>query len=386
MIRSSLFILLTVLWTRRILVAALVLQAQTSTSPNKDLIIGTRPSPLAIAQAEAISYALKSNNSNAEIVIQGIQAKGDYTTDENSPVETKKNIPLAVASVDFTSTLDEAVLNGQVDMAVHSLKDIPPTHRWREGLTIACHLPREDPLDVLISRQSNGQPPTINSLPQNAKVGTSSVRRQAQLLALRPDFELVNVRGNIETRLRALTEDPPTVDILVLAQAGLNRLNRQKQIKDIDVSSLCISPISPEEMLPGACQGIVAVVCRSGDSSTISLLQKINNRNSSIAAAAERSFLDALDSFSPENYQGTIPWKGRPPLAAFMEKQTHKHDSKEVWQFRGLLAHPNGTRVIRICETITTSCRKGFTIEEARNLGNNCAQKLLEEAGSEFYR
>ena len=350
--------------------------------------IGTRPSPLAKVQAQAVADLLQKSGADAssrnddksstrasavQCTIEEIQTTGDYS----SRTAGAKDLPLAVQAVDFTGALDDALLNHQIDAAVHSLKDIPPTSRWRQGLYISCHLAREIPQDVLVGRYSS-----IESLPPNAKVGTSAMRRQAQILALRPDLDLINVRGNVETRLGVLRDG--SVDALILAQAGLDRLLRSSEGRD-KVNDIPYHPIPSNDILSAACQGIVAVVCRADDSTTRQWMAKINDKDSSIAAAAERSFLDALDSFSPSHYgqDATISWKGRPPLAAFMDKIASKSDEiigREQWTFQGLLARPDGSKVVR--ESQTTDI---VSVEAAAKLGRHVAETILQKAGKDFY-
>jgi len=201
--------------------------------------IATRPSPLALTQAEAISAALRLADPSVTTELVRISSSGDQSG------ATTQDAPLAKAPPDFVSSVDDAVLQGTADLGVHSMKDLPPSGRWRTAseLLIACHLPRACPLDVLVGGG------TLASLPSGARIGSASVRRQAQLLWARPDLEPVNLRGNVQARLAALavpvsaepnmaakvsqsaTDAPGTVaggaerlDALVLARAGLERL------------------------------------------------------------------------------------------------------------------------------------------------------------------
>lgn len=346
--------------------------ALVETTQKNTIRIGARPSPLAQVQAKAVADALDSSSSSkVQTTLLTIRADGDHT----AKAAGTQSLPLAVSSVDFTGSLDEALLSGRIDVAVHSLKDIPPTARWRgkDELKMAGHLPREDSRDVLV-----GPYKSIADLPPNAKVGTSSVRRQAQLLGLRPDLNLVNLRGNVQTRLGALEDG--TVDGLILAQAGLNRLQQQQSssASDIIQEGWC-HPIPFQDLLSGACQGIVVAVCRADGSVALDYLTQINDSDSSIAAAAERAFLDALDSFSPSKYEGSsVGWTGRPPLAAHMEQT-----DKGGWRFEGLLARPDGSRVIRERQH---SDKKDLSIEEASTIGTTTAEKIMEEAGLDFYQ
>jgi hydroxymethylbilane synthase len=207
---------------------------------------------------------------------------------------------------------------------------------------------------------------------------------------MRKDLELVNLRGNVGSRLKALEDG--TVDALLLAAAGLNRLlsndgggagaGRKNQM----VQNLFWRDIPSEDILSGSCQGIVATTCRSSDSTTLNLLREIDHHDSSIAAAAERAFLDGLDSFRPTLYEGSTGWIGRPPLAALMMKRGLDDDAIEKgdsgWTFRGLLARPDGLTVIKTFKTT----HGALSIDDARALGKEQAEKLLLEAGPDFYR
>jgi hydroxymethylbilane synthase len=403
----------------------------TTTTP-KIIRIGTRPSPLAKIQAKAVAKALKNiltKKSNCEVEIQiidilttGDQSQASSSSSSSSPSPSVVQAqPLAVQSVDFTGALDSALLHNEIDIAVHSLKDIPPSTRWchRHGhrIEIASCLKREDPLDVLVvsmvttatntvshfnSESKASNPPNyapgegldlcIQNLPRNARVGTSSVRRQAQLLSMRKDLELINLRGNVGARLKALEDG--TVDALLLAAAGLNRLlsndgggaEAGARKKNQMASNVCWRDIPSEDILSGSCQGIVATTCRSLDSTTLNLLREIDHHDSSIAAAAERAFLDGLDSFRPTLYEGSTEWIGRPPLAALMTKRGLDDDAIEKWDsgwtFRGLLARPDGLTVIKTLKTT----HGALSIDDARALGKEQAEKLLLEAGPDFYR
>ena len=380
-----------------------------SMSMQTNIRIGTRPSPLARIQAKSVAKTLQQKtkyNDNLNVQVIDCLTAGDKT----SPKATIHNSPLAVKSIDFTGTLDRALLSNEIDIAVHSLKDIPPSSRWCDGLEIACCLPREDPKDVLVRLNDNEQSCTsthfrISDLPLGTSVGTSSARRQAQLLALRDDLELVNLRGNIGARLESLKSGE--VDALILAAAGLKRLltienpeerNDGNSLRICDEFEWCSIP--PEDMLSGACQGIVAVICRSTDTATIDRLRDINDFDASIAAAAERSFLDAVDSFRPSIYreggESSLSWKGRPPLASLMMKSeddecnsTQITDKKMVgdpqkeqkWTFRGLLARSDGSRVLTSLQTAPS----GITLQDAKKIGNACAERLLKRAGPNFY-
>jgi hydroxymethylbilane synthase len=323
------------------------------------LRIGTRSSKLAQKQARRFQELLEFKHStNTELV--PIDASGDKA------ISSTQNLPLAIQGVDFTGALDEALADGNVDVVVHSLKDIPPDNRWRinadeSKIMIGAYLgPRENPLDVLVSKEYQ----SIQSLPIGATVGSASVRRQAQLLACRPDLEITNIRGNVDARLAAL--DRVEIDGLILAYAGLNRLG----ILLDDQNRYRCNQIPAYVLLPGAGQGIIAITCRTKDTNTISLLQEIDNDDNRIAATSERSFLDAVDHLSP--------WSGRPPVAALM---TPPDNEEEFWHFRGLLATPDGSKVLTVNETMHGShCNEA----DAFKLGRVAAKDLLKQAGAHF--
>jgi hydroxymethylbilane synthase len=317
--------------------------------------IGTRPSPLACVQAEAVAKVLTKADSSLRVEIVELLTAGD----SKGGIQKIQDVPLALRAIDFTGALDAALKNALIDLAVHSLKDIPPTDRWQEGLFISCPLPREDPADVLV-----GPYPSLSSIPRGSTIGTSSIRRQAQLLSIlgKDGVEVRNVRGNLHARLQTLEDG--TVDALILAHSGLKRLSLS--------ASIPYYRIPPEEMLPGACQGIVGAVCLDQNDKLKRLLLKQMNHDATIAASAERSFLDCLDSSSP--------WVGRPPLAGLMQRCSGlKGDGG--WVFRGLLARPDGKQVLRASEILSEDC----SIEDAVEVGARIGSELLLKAGSNFY-
>ena len=316
------------------------------------LRIGTRPSALAIVQAEAVAKVLVDSDPSIEPLIVPIDVDGDISKGELPIVQ---DVPLALRGVDFTGALDTALAKGDIDVAVHSLKDIPPQHRWHhgDGFTITCPLPREDPADILL-----GPYQSLQEIKSGSNIGTSSIRRQAQLFAIcgGKDIQVVNVRGNIDARLRALEER--SVDALILARSGVNRLK-------LDIP---YTRISPDEMLPGLCQGIVAAVVSSTGSNHGNWME---DHDAKIAASAERAFLNRLDASSP--------WEGRPPLAGLMERTTSSSDGK--WVFRGLLARPDGAQVLRVMKEVSGEC----TSSEAAELGEQAGLEILAQTGSHFY-
>lgn len=325
------------------------------------LRIGTRPSNLALIQAKrfeaALLDAITTTENDDENVLQTVIVPIGASGDMKGAIAETQDVPLALKGVDFTGNLDDAVVDGKIDVAVHSAKDVPPENRWRDGLTIGCHLERADPCDVLVGPYSS-----FADLPFGARVGSASIRRQAQLLSQRPDVMVVNVRGNVQARLAALENGD--VDELILAAAGLDRLSRSGK-STFRLPEYHRIPVY--NMLPGAAQGIIAVVCRADDDETLSLLQCLDNYEARIAATAERALLDVVDEIKHS-------WPGRPPVAAYMSPDG------EGWTLRGLLATPDGTRVVRTLQTETSGC----DYERAYELGQMAGKDLVNKAGTTF--
>lgn len=238
------------------------------------LIIGSRGSRLALWQSEHIKSKLESLNPQLEIKIEIIKTSGDINTFQPLTVIGGKGV--------FTKELEEALLDNRVDLAVHSLKDLPTV--LPEGLSLSAITEREDPRDALILRSDiEIESPSISNLPQNAVVGTSSQRRLAQLKALRPDVQIKDLRGNVDTRLRKLDEGD--YDAIILASAGLRRLGWADRIS---------AALSIDEMLPAVGQGALGLETRADDSETINLIQSLNHEETKIACITERAYLRGL--------------------------------------------------------------------------------------------
>jgi len=279
-----------------------------STSGPARLRIGTRGSTLALAQtAEARARLAAADPALGEpgvLETLAIRTSGDAVTDRRLADAGGKGL--------FTKEIDAALLDGRIDLAVHSMKDMES--RLAPGIVIAAVLPREDPRDVLIAPAAQ----SIAKLAMGARVGTSSVRRRAQLLALRPDLQIVPFRGNVNTRLARL--DAGAADAIVLAQAGLHRLG---------VTRADVSVLEPDEMLPSAAQGAIAVACRADDDATRALLAALDDRGSRLCVMAERALLAALDGSC------------RTPIAALarldgdalaLDALVASHDGREVFR------------------------------------------------------
>jgi hydroxymethylbilane synthase len=232
------------------------------------LRLGTRGSKLARVQAGMVARLLQERGTACEIV--PVKTTGDRILDRPLSDAGGKGL--------FTKELEEALLSGAIDLAVHSMKDVPTA--LPEGLVIAAILPREDPSDVFIARKAR----TLAELPAGARVGTSSVRRKAQVLRLRPDLECVPLRGNVDTRLSKL--EFGETDAILLAMAGLKRLGIAGRVTSI---------LNPEEWLPSLAQGAVGIEIRLGDARTASLLAALNDEAASVELDCERAFQAALD-------------------------------------------------------------------------------------------
>ncbi|MBT06185.1 MAG: hydroxymethylbilane synthase [Rhodospirillaceae bacterium] len=303
----------------------------------KPIRIGSRGSPLALIQARYVERLLRFYHVDLTVdatEIVPIQTSGDKIQGKTLSTIGGKGL--------FTKELDAALLAAEIDIAVHSMKDMPTV--LPSGIIIACVLPREDPRDALIAR--NGV--CYADLPTNAVIGSASLRRCSQLLAHRPDVQVVALRGNVETRLAKL--EAGLVDATLLAVAGLKRLGRVDAITEI---------LSTDDMLPAVAQGAIAVVCRASDSETIEVLQDLNHPETLSSVTAERAFLEHLDGSC------------QTPIAALAKI---KGAGKMV--LSGLLAAPDGSRVVR-GESVGE-------IASAVDLGRSLGAELLAEAGSDF--
>jgi hydroxymethylbilane synthase len=242
--------------------------------PSRPLRIGTRGSPMALYQAELVRFRLRAVHpelaADGALDLVPIRTTGDR-------VQTRLLAEIGGKGL-FTKEIEEALLDGRIDLAVHSLKDMETV--LPAGLAIGVVLKRDDPRDVLVGRTAL----TLVGLPQGARIGTASLRRRAQLLRMRPDLAIVPIRGNVNTRLAKL--DAGEVDALVLALCGLERLGKEGvigEILDVDV------------MLPAVAQGALAVECRALDDTVRELLAPLHDPPSAACVIAERSMLAALD-------------------------------------------------------------------------------------------
>ncbi|MCR6644723.1 MAG: hydroxymethylbilane synthase [Terricaulis sp.] len=301
------------------------------------LRIGARGSKLSLAQTgqtrDRLAAAMGAAPEALEII--PIVTSGDRIQDRRLIEAGGKGL--------FTKELDEALLDGRIDLAVHSLKDLPTT--LPDGITLACVPEREDPRDAFVCLSAK----TIEDLPAGAIIGTASLRRQAQTLYIRPDLGVITLRGNVETRLAKLGEG--IADATFLAIAGLTR---------IGLAQHAASLIDPSAMPPAACQGALAITARSDDTRVLDQLAAFENADARVEIEAERAFLAALDGSC------------RTPIGALGRVQG------DQLAFIGETLTPDGTTRWRQQETITLS---GDRAALARALGARLGQRIRDEAG-----
>lgn len=305
-------------------------------SPSSPLRIGTRGSPLALAQAyetrKRLTNALNISEDSFEIVV--ISTSGDRILDRPLKEVGGKGL--------FTKEIEQDMLDGKIDIAVHSMKDMPVEQP--DGLTLGCYLPREDVRDAFVSSRYKN----VNELPSGSKVGTSSLRRKAQLKFSRPDLEVVEFRGNVQTRLKKLKDGVATCTFL--AMAGLNRLGLEKVAQ---------STLNPNQMLPAIAQGAIGIEWREEDEQTSDMLKKIHHEETGQRLNTERAFLAELDGSCQTPIAGL----------AIIEGSSLK--------FTGQVLRTDGSE--SISETAFGD------IEDGPRLGREMAQKILSQAGPEFF-
>jgi len=294
------------------------------------LVIGSRGSNLALTQAGMIKAGLEALNPTIELRIEIIKTSGDVKTDPLSVIGGKGV---------FTKELEEALLDGRIDVAVHSLKDLPTI--IPERLVIAAICKREDPRDALVlSGKLEGLDADIHALPRGATIGTSSPRRLAQLKHLRSDLVFKELRGNVDTRLRKLDEGQ--YDALVLACAGLRRLGLEHRIS---------APLPTSQMLPAVGQGALGIETRVDDAETIDAVSKLDHKFTRLACMAERAFLRSLGGGC------------QLPIAAYAVVR-----EKRI-RLEGLVSDTHGIRIVRD--------RASGGLDEAEELGRRLGEHLL---------
>ena len=302
---------------------------------DRKLLIGTRGSPLALWQANHVRALLIAAHGLGEdaVALEPITTSGDRIRDKPLRDFGGKGL--------FTKEIDEALLGNRVDIAVHSMKDLPT--ELPPGITIAAVLPRGDVRDAFIS--ASGE--SLAALPPGAVVGSSSLRRQAQVKRLRPDLQAIDLRGNVETRLKKLEQG--MVDATLLALAGLERLGLTGHVTSV---------LPTDEMLPAVAQGAIGISCRSDDAKTRNLLQALNDDSTATAVACERAFLAQLDGSC------------RTPIAGLAEI------ADGTLRFRGLVLTPEGTEWHEIEQ-------RGLPYD-AVSIGASSGRELLALAGPNF--
>lgn len=310
-----------------------------STPRNPPLRIATRKSPLAVWQAEHVAALLRRAHAGLEVEMIPISTKGDRIQDRSLAAIGGKGL--------FIKELEVAIEEGRADVAVHSMKDVPSD--LPAGFVIAAVLARADARDALLTPLAK----RIADLPLGARVGTSSLRRQAQLLSARPDLRIETLRGNVDTRLRRL--DDGELDAIVLACAGLIRLGKEARIT---------APLDPGDCLPAVSQGIIGIECRADDKHARALLTALND-------AATRTAMDAERAFA-----GRLGGSCQSPIAAHATLEGNR------LSIDGLVAEPDGSRLLR--DSISGDAGNSGALGEAlanRMLANG-AQVLLQRLRS----
>jgi hydroxymethylbilane synthase len=298
------------------------------------LIFATRPSALARWQTQWVINALQKIHPNLRCEEKIITTQGDKILDKPLPEIGGKGL--------FTQELESELLNGYVHCAVHSLKDLPVENST--GLTVGCIPARAEVRDVLIS--NNGY--TLATLPKNASVGTSSLRRAAQIRALRQDVKTVSLRGNVDTRIRKALEGQH--DAIILAGAGLTRLGLDKHVTEW---------LPLEVMLPAPGQGALAVQCRADDQTTLRLLAALEDESTRKAVTAERAFLSGLGGGCAV------------PVAAYGEI---KSQTSKVVRLTGLVISEDGKKIVKVTGQDTDPLK----------LGNELAQQAMAQGANEI--
>jgi hydroxymethylbilane synthase len=292
------------------------------------LTIGSRGSQLALWQARWIQARVQSFGMESRIEI--IHTTGDKITDVALSKVGTKGL--------FTKEIEEALLHGAIDLAVHSLKDMPT--ELPGGLTLAAIPEREDPRDAMVGR-------SLEALSKHARVGTSSLRRAAQLRAKRGDLEIENIRGNLDTRLRKLDEGQ--YDVIVLASAGLRRLGWENRITEL---------LDPEVMCPAVGQGALAVETREDGGAAEEIARRLEHRESRIAVTAERAVLRALGGGC------------QVPIGAYATVDG------DVLRLQAIIVSPDGTQIIRR--------RTNGEVGDAADIGQVLGEELLAQGGRQI--
>ncbi|MES9936716.1 MAG: hydroxymethylbilane synthase [Sedimenticola sp.] len=299
---------------------------------DKTLRIATRKSPLAMWQAEHVSRKLRQAHPGLQVELVGMSTQGDKILDTPLAKIGGKGL--------FVKELEQGMLEGRADIAVHSMKDVPV--ELPEGLHLAVILEREDPRDAFVSNTYAN----LDELPEGAVVGTSSLRRQCQLTERRPDLKIAPLRGNVNTRLRKLDEGE--FDAIILASAGLKRLEFETRITSF---------IEPDQSLPAIGQGAIGIECRVDDPWVNEVIQVLHDEETAICVTAERAMNNRLMGGCQ------VPIGG---YAVLNHDRIHMH---------GLVGEPDGSRIMR--------AEAHGTREEAESLGIAIAEDLLGQGADQ---
>lgn len=302
----------------------------------REIRIATRKSALAMWQARHVQSLLLESDAGLTVQLVPVVTEGDRILDRPLAEIGGKGL--------FLKELERALLDGQADLAVHSMKDVPAD--MTPGLALDVALPRANPFDALVSKQA----PTLSALPAGANVGTSSLRRRCQLLAARPDLSVTDLRGNVDTRLRKLDEGQ--YDAIVLACAGLQRLGLGERITEI---------LGPPAWLPASTQGIIGIQYREADERLAALIRPLNDPATLVRALAERTVARRLEGSC------------QLPLAVYSEFLEGEPDRLHL---RALVGMPDGTGVLRA----EASGDSG----QPERLGLSVAEALLEQGAAEI--
>lgn len=300
---------------------------------NKTLRIATRKSALALWQANHVQDLLRDAHQGIDIELVKIVTEGDRILDRPLSEIGGKGL--------FLKELEKAMMDGEADLAVHSMKDVPAN--MAGGLVLDAVLPRANPYDALVSRDNR----LLADLPAGSKIGTSSLRRKSQLLALRPDLVVIDLRGNVDTRLRKLDEGQ--YDAIILACAGLQRLGLGDRITET---------LQMPDWLPASTQGIIGLQCREGDARTRALIEPLADTDTMVVARAERAVAQVLEATC------------QVPLAA------HAVLNDGIVYLRSLVSSTDGRQIIR--------AEGRAPAADATALGEKVAADLLSNGAGEI--
>lgn len=319
------------------------ISSASSNDPNRTEIIriATRKSPLALWQAYFVRDALESAHPDLRVELLAMSTRGDIILDTPLAKIGGKGL--------FVKELERALLDGEADIAVHSMKDVPMA--FPEGLGLAVICEREDPTDAFVSNLFS----SLSKLPQGARVGTSSLRRQCQLRALRPDLKILDLRGNVGTRLGKV--DAGEYDAIILASAGLIRLELEDRIAE---------RLSTEVFLPAGGQGAVGIECRLNDDKTLTRLSCLHHTDTAARVVAERAMNAKLNGGC------------QVPIACFAELNTSEAAVGEL-SLRGLVGSADGKRMLRAEARGRSAAAEALGIEVAEALLAQGAAELLAE-------